>query len=60
MVIRPEQLSLKRKHDLSLLQQQQVDRFNPAHIKYIDEKIPEDSYLWLEQTTFLIQTCKHA
>jgi len=30
-------------------------RFNPTHIKYIDEKIPEDSYLWLEPDDILIQ-----
>lgn len=30
-------------------------RFNPTHIKYIDERIPEDSYLWLEPDDILIQ-----
>lgn len=30
-------------------------RFNPKHIKYIDKKIAEDSYLWLEPDDILIQ-----
>lgn len=29
--------------------------FDARHIKYIDEKIPEDSYLWLEPGDILIQ-----
>ncbi len=30
-------------------------KFNPTHIKYINEKIPEDSYLWLQPNDILIQ-----
>lgn len=30
-------------------------KFNPTHIKYINEKIPEDSYLWLKPNDILIQ-----
>ena len=30
-------------------------RFDPKYIKYINEKIPEDSYLWLEPGDILIQ-----
>ena len=30
-------------------------RFDPKYIKYIDEKIPENSYLWLEPDDILVQ-----
>jgi hypothetical protein len=30
-------------------------RFNPTHIKYINEQIPKDSHLWLEPDDILIQ-----
>jgi type I restriction enzyme, S subunit len=30
-------------------------RFDPTHLKYIDEIIPEDSHLWLEPDDILIQ-----